>query len=267
MLIKCVEWNVTPWNLSHNFLLCFQKSILDFQPTVIWSGNGYHVYLVLDSEGIILENIKDFSELTDEISLKFLRFTEWFLSNGKSNRAHNTTVSFYNCMLRIPGSYNSKNNAAIRIIKCQENTPATPAIPASIKPLLRDFRRYLIDQKLKEILSKSRHKKQKLANPSNNSINWIEQLLQIPITDHRKYCIWRILTPYLFNIRKLHEQECYDTIKEWLDSCSKLKRLDFDVRHRIRDGLEGAKEGYLPISFEKLKEENPSLLDYLTNIS
>jgi hypothetical protein len=29
--------------------------------------------------------------------------------------------------------------------------------------------------------------------------------------------------------------------------------LDFDARPRIKEGLEGAKEGYLPISFEKLK--------------
>ena len=31
------------------------------------------------------------------------------------------------------------------------------------------------------------------------------------------------------------------------------KRLDFDARPRIKEGLEGAKQGYPPISFEKLK--------------
>lgn len=244
------------------------KSVLDVDtPTVIWSGNGYHIYLVLDSEGIILENVKELSELADDLSLKFLRFVEWFLSNGKSDKQHNTTVSFNNCMMRIPGSFNSKNNAQIRIINYREKTPTTPTIPASIKPLLRDFRRYLIDQKLNELQSKSKYKKQQYhsgnQSPANSYINWIECLLETPIPDYRKYCIWRIMTPYLLNIRKLPEQECHDIIKEWLEKCSKLKRLDFDIKQRIRDGLEGAKEGYLPISFDKLKEENPELSSLL----
>jgi hypothetical protein len=242
------------------------KSILGVEsPTIIWSGNGYHIYLVMDSEGIVLENIKDLSDLTDNVSLKFLRFVEWFLSNGKSDRVHNSTVSFNNCMLRIPGSYNSKNKCQVRIINYRESTPATPAIhPPSIKPLLRDFRRYLIDQQLKEF-RQEQHKQQPLPSSSisNNSIYWIEQLIKTPIDDHRKYCIWRILTPYLLNIRKLSEQQCYDIIKEWLESCSKLRRLDFNPKMRIKDGLESSKEGYLPISFDKLREENPKLLSLL----
>jgi hypothetical protein len=69
-------------------------------------------------------------------------------------------------------------------------------------------------------------------------------------------------------IRRLPEQECYDTIREWLDRFGKIRRLNFNSGQRIRDGLEGAKEGYLPISFDKLKEENPSsLLSYKYRIA
>lgn len=88
------------------------KSVLDVEPTVIWSGNGYHIYLVLDSNGIILENVKQLTDLKiDQISLKFLRFTESFLSYGRSDKQHNTTVSFNNCMMRIPGSLIQKITA------------------------------------------------------------------------------------------------------------------------------------------------------------
>jgi hypothetical protein len=112
------------------------KSALSVEPTVIWSGNGYHIYLAMDSEDIILESVEDFLKLKVDkhtISVKFLRFAEWFLSNGKSDKAHNTTVSFNNCMLRIPGSINSKNNAQVTIIQEWNGQRS------SIKPLLEDF--------------------------------------------------------------------------------------------------------------------------------
>ena len=164
------------------------KSTLYVEPTVLWSGNGYHIYLVMNSEGIVLENIKEFSVYKNvQVSLEFLRFTEQFLSYGKSDREHNTTVSYNNSMMRIPGSFNSKNNSQISIIKYWKSNTANPAI-ASIKPLLRDFRRHLIDLQLKESLQRLKQPKSlRSAHENNNSdtINWIERLLQIPIDDQR----------------------------------------------------------------------------------
>jgi hypothetical protein len=101
-----------------------------------------------------------------------------------------------------------------------------------------------------------------VAGPS--SIVWIEQLLQTPVADHRKYCIWRILAPYLLNIRKLPEQEAFNVIREWLYRCSELQRLQFRINQRINDGLDrAAKKGYLPISLEKLRQENDRMYDFL----
>ena len=71
----------------HNIKSVFGVDV-GVEPTVIWSGNGYHIYLVLDSEGIILENVKEFSNI-QQISVKFLRFAEFFLSGGKSDKSHN----------------------------------------------------------------------------------------------------------------------------------------------------------------------------------
>jgi hypothetical protein len=37
-----------------------------------------------------------------------------------------------------------------------------------------------------------------------NAIKWIEKgILEHPLSDYRKYIIWRILSPYLLNVRKL----------------------------------------------------------------
>jgi hypothetical protein len=84
------------------------KEKLGTSPTVLWSGRGYHIILPLNSNGVILENIKEF-EGVNNVSLKFLRYAEYHLSVNKSDSQHNHTVSFNNCMLRIPGSTNSKN--------------------------------------------------------------------------------------------------------------------------------------------------------------
>jgi hypothetical protein len=78
----------------------------DFEPLVLWSGNGYHLYIPIESR-YILEETSIFCKF-DEPSKQFLRFAEWYLSNGKADPKHFTSVSLQNCMLRIPGSYNSK---------------------------------------------------------------------------------------------------------------------------------------------------------------
>jgi hypothetical protein len=101
----------------------------------------------------------------------------------------------------------------------------------------------------------------------NNRVGWIERLLHTPLSDHRKYCIWRVLLPYLLNIRKLPEQEVTDIIGDWLNRCNQLRQLDFNYKQKIKDGIEGAKEGYLPISREKLRNENSRLYFLLQDIT
>src|SRR5206468_2204059 len=83
------------------------KQRLSLKPTVIWSGNGFHIYIPINA--VVLEDIKQFAHI-EQVSTKFLRFAEWYLSSGKSDSAHYSTVSLNNCMLRIPGSINSKNS-------------------------------------------------------------------------------------------------------------------------------------------------------------
>jgi hypothetical protein len=89
-------------------------------------------------------------------------------------------------------------------------------------------------------------------------------LLQIPITDHRKYALWRIVAPYLINIRKLSHEDALSIIKDWLDKCNKLKPL-VSVNDRIKPNLNAAvKKGYLPISYSDLKTENRQLADLIS---
>jgi len=186
-------------------------------------------------DGVILEELDLFSLAvigTDQPSVKFLRWAEEYLSNGKSDPAHSKTLSFGNCMLRVPGSHNSKcvraNNGIlsekteVKILR-EWDGRSRP----TIKLLIGSFHAYLVDQKLKQ---KQRERQQQRKPKYSRStateqgtISWIEKLLTMSIADYRKYCIWRILAPYLINVRKLQDEQATHTIREWLQKCDSVK--------------------------------------------
>ena len=232
------------------------------EPTVIWSGSGYHIYLVLDA--FVLESVDTFnnSRFGTNPSQKFLRFGEWFLSNGKCDPQHNKTISLRNCMLRVPGSINSKNGQTVRII--QKWNGYRP----SIKLLLEDFYVFLCNQRLAELEEKRKSSSKVFNNRDSgwldayDSIQWIEKLLQTHVVDHRKLAIWRILVPYLLNIRGLSPDKAQGIVREWLDGCNKIRRLDFNPNHRIKSALNSSKD-FLPIGLDKLRAENEGFYNLL----
>jgi Primase X len=245
-----------------------KQLLLGLKPTVIWSGNGYHIYIPIDA--VVLEDIKEFSNI-ECVSTKFLRFAEWRLSGGLSDSAHNHTVSINNCMLRIPGSYNSKEHAIdppVRIIK-EWNNDYRP----NINLLVGSFCAYLKDQKIKEKKISEMRAVAALkylrgggaTRSSTDSIPWIEILLENAINEGRKMCIWHILAPYLINVKNLSYSQSCDIIRDWLDRCSKLKRLNFNTRQKIREGLDRV-GNYGPARLESLRLEHPGLYEELLRI-
>jgi hypothetical protein len=256
--------------------ICETFQIRKVKPTtVIWSGNGYHCCIPTDSQGNILEQMPKFKKFK-EPSKEFLRFAEWYLSNGKCDNEHNKTVSFNNCMLRIPGSYNSKNMTQVKIVQKWNSNSKVPT------HLLYDkFLAYLVDQGQKNLITKHRSKTHTFSSKNDGSlalvsvlqrfyrrrnqnkkkfIAWIERLLKTPIPDHRKYCIWRILAPYLINVKHLSFEESFDIIDKWLDKCNEVEALDFDTDTKINDCLNSAVDiGYLPISLDNPDKEPKTL--------
>jgi hypothetical protein len=226
-------------------------------PTILWSGNGYHV--IQPIEAMVLDNITQLKDLHEKPSENFLRFAEWHLSNGRADNNHYNTLSFRNCLLRIPGSYNSKlmlkhGNAldeSTQVRTIQEWDGFRP----NIRLLLGSFHAYLVDHRIKEL-----QKPHGLKHKGKGKILWIEGLLQTPIADNRKYCVWRILTPYLVNVRKLEDEESCTIIYEWLKKCSSVSKLSFYPNYMVRYNIRNAKRiGYYPISFNDLLRENPDL--------
>jgi hypothetical protein len=148
------------FNVALNKTLKNIKEKLDnnnAHPTVLWSGNGYHIILPVYCP-MELERIQEFKQF-DNPSERFLRFAKDNLSNNKADKSHNP--SFRSCLLRIPNSFNVKclakgesfENSKVKIIQeWNRNRP-------SIKFLLRDFKIYLINQKIKELNKKRKIEK------------------------------------------------------------------------------------------------------------
>ena len=55
------------------------------KPTVLWTGNGYHIYIVLNIRP--LELIIELTELSDKPSEEFLKFANWYLPITKKTLA------------------------------------------------------------------------------------------------------------------------------------------------------------------------------------
>jgi hypothetical protein len=188
--------------------------------TIIWSGNGYHLYIPTESHNTTLEQMSEFSKYQEPSKL-LLRYAEWYLSNSKADSEHYHTVSFKNCLLRIPGSYNSKNMFQVSIVQKWNGISKVP-----LDLLYSKFLAQLIDQDLKRKMQYSNNKSvlSLSANPigyvnhkncrssEKQSIDWIERLLQRPLADYRKYCLWRILAPYVINVKHLPSVYSYNKI-------------------------------------------------------
>jgi hypothetical protein len=182
-----------------------KEKLFDANPTILWTGNGYHIYQPI--EAFVLEEEEVFNEF-DQPSKVFLKFAEQYLSNNKSDPSHNP--SFKSCMIRIPGSFNSKcilegKDPEVRIIQRWDRQ-----LRPKINLLLGNFHAYLVDQRIKELQRQKelkvkyqiRMKKNDNDTFSRTTIPWIELLLETPIEDYRKNAISLILAPYLINVKK-----------------------------------------------------------------
>jgi non-catalytic primase subunit PriX-like protein len=244
-------------------------------PTVLWTGNGYHIYqpieaFILDQESIFSkDNFPNLFSGTGKysnwsVSEVFLKYAEIFFTKGRADSLHKP--KYKTCLIRIPGSYNSKlihkglekEESLVKIIQRWDG------IKFPIQNLLKEFRRWITTeeygQKLKN--SKKDHFKQ-ISFPSPNRIEWIERLLRTPLNDNRKYCLLHVLAPYLVNVKNLPTEESAKILEIWLLHCSKLRPLDFNPYIEIKSRLKYVKD-YRPMGLSKLRTDNKELCRLLS---
>jgi hypothetical protein len=233
----------------------------NYKPTILWTGNGYHVYIILDTSA--LELIPKLTELCSEPSRLFFKFAESRLANRRSDFKHNP--SFKSCLLRIPGTLNSKCpvqsvEAEVKIMEKFQGS-----VPFLGSTLMHDFGLYLadIDIKSKRELLNSYFDKYHHENgqPTHQQYEWIEKLLLTPIPDCRKYTIDLVLAPYLIVIKKIQEKEAFTKIKYWIEQCNKIRPLMPSLQYfenRIIEAVDKCVQKKIPpISLKKLRQNKP----------
>lgn len=235
------------------------KKRLAGSPTVLWTGNGYHIYQPIDCPVSlsIFDELKEF----DNPDNMFLRFEKDFLSKGYADEANHPSLK--SCLLRVPGSLNSKclsnglteEESKVKIIQKWD----LKRVPISYQ--IGTFYSYLKSEKMKEEKRRAELQKYKKIQKSY-TIPWIERLLKTSIEDHRKLCLWHILIPYLVNIKGLHESEIHHIVESWLNECDKKRRIDFNPKYMIKSNLKDAKD-FLPISKENLRKKYPDLYELI----
>jgi hypothetical protein len=247
------------------------KELLCGNPTVLFTGNGVHIYLPV--QDFLFEQKEIFSKF-DQPSKSFLRFAEQRLTNNKSDSSHNP--SFKSCLIRIPGSYNSKcveKNNGIADSTQVQGIQKWDGYRPKINPLLYEFYIWIAGKKISEINQLQKQtmmkKKAKKYNSAITSIsfNWIERLLHTPITDHRKFVIYWILSRYLINVKHMNADQAYAIMKDWTMRCNEMEHLSPSVREFdtiIRNDIkEAIKSGKASIGDKLLKDMNNELYETL----
>jgi len=200
--------------------------------------------------------IEELRELSNNPLEQFLKFAESLFTNNKKDSQHRP--SFKSCLLRIPGTINSKNDSEVRIIhSCDKNK-----IPTLNNRLLREFRLYLADKDIeRKIYSIQKNNSLKYNGSSANTpkcYEWIEnKLLKTPIPDYRKITVDLVLVPFFIVIKKFTANQTFNLIKEYLIKCHELQPLkpslnEFEKRIKI------AMENKIPpIKIENIRNKYP----------
>ncbi|HEX5186697.1 MAG TPA: hypothetical protein VFV86_07385 [Nitrososphaeraceae archaeon] len=243
---------------------------INCNPTVLWTGGGYHIYQPICFKELLtgVQFNKYAEELNQNLSNLFMKFANWFFSDGKSDPNHHPSIK--SCLLRVPGTINSKYNTTVSIIQKGDTNPIQLDIIDDIRRkshehIIIKFEDWLIQQKIDKKLDETKllRNKRKIHLGNDKKILWIENLLNTPINDHRHYCLWKILIPYLVNVRGLREFDLVlKILSPWLNECDKLRILGIEPCRKINGIMKGVRN-YLPITMNKMKEENRALYNMI----
>ena len=98
-------------------------------PTVLWTGEGYHIYLPTifskskDNENHPLEFFGLFNEFTpyvdSDLTTEFMRFAAKYFTNGHQQKGptQNDSASVASCFITVPESISIKDNSKVKIIQ------------------------------------------------------------------------------------------------------------------------------------------------------
>ena len=234
----------------------------------LFTGWGYHVYQPIDLPVLEEESIFRFF---DNPSTEFIRYAAQRWTDGKNDACNKPSIK--SCLLRVPGSINSKNNKIVEIVQ-DWNGKRLEA-----NKLLQDF---YIKSAGKKLVCRSKqreggyvydyhsttlplHYRYPVAamcsttittTTVSNGIAWIDTILgNGGMSDYRKILIDLVIVPYLVNIKQCDFDDAYNTAIKWLDKCGQKRKLDFNARFKVRYALNRSRQnGIRPMRLDTMKE-------------
>lgn len=234
------------------------KDIKGAIPMVLFTGNGYHVYQPIKLP--ILEQESIFARFQNP-STEFIRYAAQKWTNGKNDPSNHPSVN--SCLLRVPGSINSKNNKMVEIVQKWNGTrPAANRlltgfyVKLAAKELAFKSKQQNCYYQNKFMKKNYRHFGHTNTSPVE-SIAWIENVISnCGIADYRKLFIDLVLAPYLINVKKCDYETAHAMITRWLDKCGRKNPLRFNARHKVRYALNRSRQtGIKPMKLETMKRD------------
>jgi hypothetical protein len=246
-----------------------KEKLIVAYPTIIDSGRGFHIIQPLDvstfsdtlpPDWFVKAQEQKWSGFAKGITDEYLRFGERFLTGKEADPCHSPSIK--SCLLRPPGTVNSKNNAEVKVIQEWDGTRP----PASL--LLGDFYTAKLQEyntRLDEIVKERPKRRRRLSKPFKSTGSYYDSyiipILETPVPDFRDTIIAVVIVPYLLNIKGLPENQVYQITENWLRQCDVLCPLKFDYS-RIWSKIDNARNfKYKPMRqirlFEEMLQKSP----------
>ncbi len=105
------------------------KKEIHGNPTVLWTGDGYHIYLpiIFSGSNPKEKNPLEFVDLCNEfvpyvdkdLTTEFMRFASKYFTYGHQQKGpiHSNNDSVTSCFVTVPGTTNTKDNSIVRVIQ------------------------------------------------------------------------------------------------------------------------------------------------------
>lgn len=211
-------------------------------PTVLDTGGGYAI--IQPIQMISMKEQRHEGKIIEDPGKKFLQFAEKYLTNSRCDPGNHPSLR--SCLIRIPGSYNSKYEESHLQVGIVQEWDGKRADVRSLP-----FKKYL--DKIENIPKK---------NYSNSStpgtIPYIENLLKLDLKEGRKRICALILCPYLVNIKKLTIEEAEKILVDYFKGCIPKSTIRYNLKIVLKKGI-------LPYNLKNMKENDPELFSIITN--
>jgi hypothetical protein len=233
------------------------KEVLGINPVVFWSGGGVHLVILLNTRPLIY--VQEFKDKIKEPSREFLKFAEGFFSNSRNDP--NQPTAFKNCSLRIPGTFNGKEECCMEEVKLLESAVEVANLN---KTILSEYNLYLAEQirqkqQKRPFINNTRRKPVRFGTlkdllEKTAGYEYIEKLYQNTIDDNRYFCVWVIFARYFTKVKGMSEEQAKEKVKDWLVRCNEVKEVE-KLETKLYAGF-NTLDGKYPPRLDTLKKWN-----------